>query len=84
MGARHSLATASSSLPAAFPDSKFESEHPPDIAGQESAEHARVWKVYREEMSKQEAVKLDGWNRLFDVLLTFVRVFQCQRCCGLI
>lgn len=33
----------------AFPDEDFEKKYPPDVCGDEASDHARVWKVYRDQ-----------------------------------
>ena len=60
-------------LPVEEADTEFKRKFPPDTQlGQELAENARVWKVYREEAIQHDDGVLSGWNNTIDILLTFV------------
>ena len=41
-------------------------------SGEEAADNARVWKIYRDRMSERDQVTVDGWNKTLDILLIFV------------
>lgn len=58
----------------AFPDEDFEKKYPPDVCGDEASDHARVWKVYRDQAKEHDEKLLDGWNKTLDILLIFVRI----------
>ncbi|KZV81055.1 hypothetical protein EXIGLDRAFT_755856 [Exidia glandulosa HHB12029] len=58
-----------------FPTDKYNDEYPPDPPGREMDKYSRIWRVYRDERSKFELDRVDGWNRLFDILLTFAGLF---------
>lgn len=53
--------------------SDFDKKYPPDAYGEEMADTARVWKVYRDEATEHDKALMDGWNRTLDILLIFVR-----------
>jgi len=44
----------------------------PVRSGEEAADNARVWKIYRDRMSERDQVTVDGWNKTLDILLIFV------------
>ncbi|KZV90725.1 hypothetical protein EXIGLDRAFT_616544, partial [Exidia glandulosa HHB12029] len=44
--------------------------------GQELADNARVWKVYRDEAIQHDDGLLKGWNNTIDILLTFAGLFS--------
>ncbi|KZV80822.1 hypothetical protein EXIGLDRAFT_659114, partial [Exidia glandulosa HHB12029] len=59
------------------PDTDFKRKYPPDAElGQELAENARVWKVYRDEAIQHDDGVLAGWNNTIDILLTFAGLFS--------
>lgn len=47
-------------------------KYPPDPFGEEMADNARVWKIYRDEATTHDKSMLDGWNKTLDILLIFV------------
>ena len=58
--------------------SEFDKNYPPDAFGDEMADSARVWKVYRKEANVHDAALLDGWSSTLDILLIFVsNLFNC-------
>ncbi|KZV90737.1 hypothetical protein EXIGLDRAFT_837619 [Exidia glandulosa HHB12029] len=64
-------------LPTDDPDTDFKRKYPPDAElGQELAENARVWKVYRDEAIQHDDGVLAGWNNTIDILLTFAGLFS--------
>ncbi|KZV89315.1 hypothetical protein EXIGLDRAFT_149025 [Exidia glandulosa HHB12029] len=64
-------------LPTEDPDTDFKRKYPPDAElGQELADNARVWKVYRDEAIQHDDVVLSGWNNTIDILLTFAGLFS--------
>lgn len=40
--------------------------------GEEAADNARIWKMYRDNATETGQTTLDGWNRSLDILLIFV------------
>ncbi|KZV80825.1 hypothetical protein EXIGLDRAFT_845219 [Exidia glandulosa HHB12029] len=64
-------------LPAEELDTDFKRKYPPDAQlGEELAENARVWKVYRDEAIQHDDGLLAGWNNTIDILLTFAGLFS--------
>lgn len=41
--------------------------------GDEASDHARVWKVYRDQAKEHDDKLLAGWHGSLDILLIFVR-----------
>jgi len=44
--------------------------------GEEAADNARVWKLYRDRVSDRDDNTIDGWNRTLDILLIFAGLFS--------
>ncbi|KZV89312.1 hypothetical protein EXIGLDRAFT_838617 [Exidia glandulosa HHB12029] len=64
-------------LPIEEPNTDFKRKYPADMElGQELADNARVWKVYRDEAMQHDDGLLDGWNNTIDILLTFAGLFS--------
>ncbi|EJD49090.1 hypothetical protein AURDEDRAFT_101255, partial [Auricularia subglabra TFB-10046 SS5] len=55
--------------------SEVDAKYPPDEYGEELADNARVWQVYRDEATKHDRRQLEGWHRRLDVLLIFAGIF---------
>ncbi|KZV80115.1 hypothetical protein EXIGLDRAFT_781413 [Exidia glandulosa HHB12029] len=56
--------------------SDFDKKYPPDAYGEEISDGARVWKVYRGEVTEQDKELMDGWNKTLDILLIFAGLFS--------
>lgn len=41
--------------------------------GEEAADNARVWKLYRDSCNDRDQDLLEGWNDTINILLIFVR-----------
>ncbi|KZV90718.1 hypothetical protein EXIGLDRAFT_648927, partial [Exidia glandulosa HHB12029] len=64
-------------LPIEEANTDFKRKYPADMElGQELADNARVWKVYRDEAIQHDDGLLDGWNNTIDILLTFAGLFS--------
>ena len=57
-----------------MPDTDFSRKYPPDPWGEETSSNARVWKVYRDEMTNADNSLLGSYNKTLDVLLIFVSI----------
>ncbi|KZV79733.1 hypothetical protein EXIGLDRAFT_660651, partial [Exidia glandulosa HHB12029] len=56
--------------------SDFDKKYPPDRYGGEILDGARVWNVYRGEVTEQDKELMDGWNKTLDILLIFAGLFS--------
>ncbi|KZV80839.1 hypothetical protein EXIGLDRAFT_401620 [Exidia glandulosa HHB12029] len=56
--------------------SDFDKKYPPDEYGEEILDGARVWNVYRGEVTEQDKELMDGWNKTLDILLIFAGLFS--------
>lgn len=61
-------------------DTDFKRKYPPDKFGEEVADNARVWKVYRDEATEDDKTLLNAWNKTLDILLIFVRGSYGTKC----
>ncbi|EJD43645.1 hypothetical protein AURDEDRAFT_125777 [Auricularia subglabra TFB-10046 SS5] len=58
------------------PTTDFERKYPSDLFGEEASENARVWRIYRDEVTAVDKCMLDGWNKILDILLIFAGLFS--------
>lgn len=57
-------------------ESEFDKKYPFDAYGEEAAPDARVWTVYKDHATTNDAMRLDGWNKTLDILLIFAGLFS--------
>ncbi|KAH7087914.1 hypothetical protein BKA62DRAFT_729470 [Auriculariales sp. MPI-PUGE-AT-0066] len=54
----------------------FEIKYPPDRYGDETADQARVWKIYRDRADEVDTDMTDSWNDTLNILLIFAGLFS--------